>query len=142
VVHTPGRQVISFPDFEIEFKPFLFQQYAPVNEKKCSDYKQTDDGRNDALHGKRAVNEAAGISDSVTSGQNHHGVTDEFAEEKRRDNLHRLDFGNTRRREEHGRGQRRECVDENEEPASPRSLAEFFPDEFEVLVFPALDEFV
>ena len=75
--------MISLPDFEIEFKLFLFQQHAPVNEKKCSDYKQTDDGGHDALHGKRAANEAAGISDSVTSGQNHHGVTDELAKEKR-----------------------------------------------------------
>jgi len=134
--------VISFPDFEIEFDLSLLEQHTPVQEKKGSNHKQTDDGRDDAFCRKRAMYEAAGISDSITSAQNHHGVTDEFAEEKRRDNLRRLDFGNTRRREERGRGQRRECVDENEEPASPRSLAEFFPDEFEVLVFPALDEFV
>src|ERR1043166_4504102 len=139
---TLRRAHSSLPYLEVEFELPPLQEYTPVHKEESTDDQQTDNGSQNSLQGKSAVQEVRHVTCRVLPGEDQHGVADEFSAKERRNRSHRVHPGNGCGGEQGRRGKRRQGVHEDEQPTHPEFLSESLPEELQFLFLVTFDDLV
>lgn len=92
---------------------------APVDEKKQGHNRNTEDDDGDSFQAKGAVDYVSEVIHGIDACDNHQRIAQHFSAEERRNGSHSLYFGEGGGDEEGGRGEGRQCVNENDEPTMP-----------------------